>query len=213
MGIMKRIAGIAGSMIHSEMKRAHKAPATSHSQASLAKRAATVHPEPTYGSGATPGSGQPQEPMQVARSSADLPHRGDIPKVFDVASLGLPRFEYRPEADSDPDPGEVVWTWVPYAEDRSLGKDRPVLVLAKFARCIVIAQMTSKDNVRGHSVASNGAEWMDIGSGQWDSKGRPSEVRIDRLLCVHPDQVRREGASIDAARFTKVVQAIREINQ
>ena len=26
------------------------------------------------------------------------------------------RFEYAPERDGEPDPGEVVWTWVPYDE-------------------------------------------------------------------------------------------------
>src|SRR6476469_6178015 len=36
---------------------------------------------------------------------------------------------YAPEADGEPDPGEVVWAWVPYEEDASQGKDRPVLLL------------------------------------------------------------------------------------
>ena len=38
--------------------------------------------------------------------------------------------EYAPEIDGEPDPGEVVWGWVPYEDDPSQGKDRPVLVLA-----------------------------------------------------------------------------------
>ena len=37
---------------------------------------------------------------------------------------------YAPEIDGEPDPGEVVWAWVPYEDDPSQGKDRPVLVLA-----------------------------------------------------------------------------------
>ena len=36
---------------------------------------------------------------------------------------------YAPEADGEPDPGEVVWAWVPYEDDPSQGKDRPVLLL------------------------------------------------------------------------------------
>ena len=36
---------------------------------------------------------------------------------------------YAPERDGEPDPGEVVWAWVPYEDDPSQGKDRPVLVL------------------------------------------------------------------------------------
>ncbi len=41
----------------------------------------------------------------------------------------LPRFHYAPKANGKPDPGEVVWAWVPYEEDPSQGKDRPVLVI------------------------------------------------------------------------------------
>ena len=38
---------------------------------------------------------------------------------------------YAPEADGEPDPGEVVWAWVAYEDDPSRGKDRPVLLLAQ----------------------------------------------------------------------------------
>ena len=34
------------------------------------------------------------------------------------------------ETDGLPDPGEVCWAWVPYEEDETRGKDRPVLLLA-----------------------------------------------------------------------------------
>lgn len=33
--------------------------------------------------------------------------------------------------DGDPDPGEVVWTWVPYGDDPSQGKDREGAVLER----------------------------------------------------------------------------------
>ena len=36
---------------------------------------------------------------------------------------------YAPEQDGDPDPGEVVWAWIPYEDDPKQGKDRPVIVL------------------------------------------------------------------------------------
>ena len=42
---------------------------------------------------------------------------------------GPVRFAYAPEHDGHPDPGEVVWTWVPFEEDATRGKDRPVVVL------------------------------------------------------------------------------------
>ena len=37
----------------------------------------------------------------------------------------------RREADGQPDPGEVVWGWVPYEDDPQQGKDRPVLLLGR----------------------------------------------------------------------------------
>ena len=42
-----------------------------------------------------------------------------------------PAVSYRPRRDGRPDPGEVVWAWVPFEEDPAQGKDRPVLLLGK----------------------------------------------------------------------------------
>ena len=44
---------------------------------------------------------------------------------------GVVRPVYAPDPDGDPDPGEIVWTWVPFEDDPSQGKDRPVLVVAR----------------------------------------------------------------------------------
>ena len=51
---------------------------------------------------------------------------------------------------------------------------------------------------------------MDIGAGAWDSKGRESEVRLDRLLLIPRREVRREGARLDRERFNQVAAAIRK---
>ncbi|HOA02746.1 MAG TPA: type II toxin-antitoxin system PemK/MazF family toxin, partial [Dermatophilaceae bacterium] len=40
---------------------------------------------------------------------------------------GIPDLRWAPRHDGRPDPGEVVWTWVPFEEDHTQGKDRPVL--------------------------------------------------------------------------------------
>lgn len=131
--------------------------------------------------------------------------------VYDVASLGLPPFQYRPDPDGDADPGEVVWTWVPYEEDASQGKDRPVLVLSRQGGSLVVAQLTSKDHdVDAEQEARWGRYWHDVGTGAWDKQGRPSEVRLDRLLLVDPDAVRREGATMDRPTFDGVVAALRQ---
>ncbi|MBD3689106.1 type II toxin-antitoxin system PemK/MazF family toxin [Nanchangia anserum] len=134
-------------------------------------------------------------------------------RVLDT-SRGLPPFTYAPERDGDADPGEVCWAWVPYEEDPSQGKDRPVLVLARYNRQLIVAQMTSKDHVhRGAPERDRaGRVWMDIGTGEWDRQRRPSEVRLDRLLIVDPSAIRREGASLDRTMFDSVVRRLHEIH-
>ncbi|MBW3070116.1 type II toxin-antitoxin system PemK/MazF family toxin [Actinomyces sp. 594] len=143
-----------------------------------------------------------------ARSSRAGAHDGVA--GYDVASLGLPDFTYSPDPDGDADPGEVVWTWVPFEEDPTQGKDRPVLVLARHGKRLVVAQLTSKDHdLDAAQEARWGRYWHDVGTGPWDSKGRPSEVRLDRLLLVEPDVVRREGATMNRSTFNGVVTALR----
>ncbi len=45
---------------------------------------------------------------------------------------------------------------------------------------------------------------MNIGSGDWDSQGRPSEVRLDRIIRLDPNGIRREGAIMDRGVFALV---------
>jgi len=88
---------------------------------------------------------------------------------------------YSPEIDGEPDPGEVVWAWVPYEDDPQQGKDRPVLVLATEGDGWTGLMLSSQDHDRDAAdEARHGRHWMDIGSGGWDPQGRPSEVRLDR---------------------------------
>ena len=117
---------------------------------------------------------------------------------------------YAPRPDGRPDPGEVVWAWVPYEDDPSRGKDRPVLVVGVEGGDLVALVMTSKDHDRDVAQeASVGRFWMDVGAGAWDSRGRPSEVRLNRVLRLDPATVRREGAALPAAVFDAVVSAAR----
>jgi hypothetical protein len=112
--------------------------------------------------------------------------------------------------DGRPDPGEVVWAWVPYEDDPTQGKDRPVLVIARAGSMLTCLYMTSKDHDRdADDEARYGRYWMDIGTGAWDTDGRPSEVRLDRVLSMDESVVRREGAALDRAIFDEVVAAAR----
>ena len=123
---------------------------------------------------------------------------------------GAPRISYSPSPDGLPDPGEIVWTWVPYEEDHTQGKDRPVLVVGRDGEWLLGLMLTSKDHDRDAADEARwGRQWVDIGVGAWDRQRRPSEVRVDRVLRVDPGAVRREGAVLDRARFEDVAAAVR----
>lgn len=109
---------------------------------------------------------------------------------------------YSPRTDGDPDAGEIVWTWVPYAERDGRGKDRPVLVIGRHGADRVYAvRLTSKSH-------DGDRDFLPIGSGPWDSQGRPSWVDIEQLYSVHVDGMRREASALDLDRFTRVADAL-----
>ncbi|HEX2894807.1 MAG TPA: type II toxin-antitoxin system PemK/MazF family toxin [Marmoricola sp.] len=120
------------------------------------------------------------------------------------------RFGYAPVADGRPDPGEIVWAWVPYEDDAAQGKDRPVLVIGTDGDTLLGLQLTSKDHDRDAAQeAAAGRFWMDVGVGAWDSRRRPSEVRLNRLLRLDPGAVRREGSALPRPIFDAVLAAAR----
>jgi len=107
------------------------------------------------------------------------------------------RVEYTPDMDGDADPGEVVWAWVPYEEDPHQGKDRPVVIIGRTGRDFAGVALTSKNKGR--------REHVPVGTGAWDPKGRDSWAKVDRLLTIDADEVRREGAILAKNRFDEVV--------
>jgi hypothetical protein len=122
--------------------------------------------------------------------------------------------DYRPRADGRPDPGEVVWAWVPYEEDASQGKDRPVLLVGVRGDRLLGLMLTSQDHDRDAADEARwGRHWMDVGAGAWDRERRPSEVRLDRLLELDPSAVRREGAALPRPVFDAVIQRAREFHR
>ena len=112
------------------------------------------------------------------------------------------RLSYAPSIDGDPDAGEIVWTWVPYAENDGRGKDRPVLVIGRIDDTHVYAvRLTSRSH-------DGERDFLAIGAGPWDVQGRPSWVDIEQLYSVHADGMRREACALDRERFEQVVGAL-----
>ena len=112
------------------------------------------------------------------------------------------RIEYTPNIDGDPDPGEVVWAWVPFEEDPTLGKDRPVVVIGRHGDALSGVALTSKQH----------RDTVEVGTGPWDAKGRTSYAKVDRLLDIDPPTVRREGAVLGRRRFDAVIDAVGKLH-
>lgn len=132
----------------------------------------------------------------TASASAGSDYPGDYRDMIN--------FEYSPSLDGDADPGEIVWTWVPFEEDHSQGKDRPVLLVGRDGEYLLALMMTSKDHNNREHADSN---YLDIGSGPWDSQGRASEVKLNRVIRVRPDSMRREGAMMPEDTFRLIERA------
>ncbi|QXC60046.1 type II toxin-antitoxin system PemK/MazF family toxin [Aquihabitans sp. G128] len=148
------------------------------------------------------GSGGPG-----SRSAPPAPRPGPTSSGAPAGADGID-VSYAPEHDGDADPGEVVWTWVPFEDDPSQGKDRPVLVIGWDGPQLAAVQLSSKD----HASRRDAGEWVAVGTGAWDAQGRPSYVDASRLLRVSPAAVRREGAALDRSRFEVVLARVRELH-
>ncbi len=169
------------------------------------KRSATrQRPKPTQSSS---GSGRTRSARDedTRRKDTSGPSAGGYPGDF----TGTPVIVYQPSNDDRPDPGEVVWTWVPYEEDHQQGKDRPVLLLARDGSWLLGLQVTSQDHDRDRDQEARAERhWIDIGRGAWDSQGRPSEARVNRIIRIDPDTVRRIGAILEEEIFRDVAREV-----
>lgn len=145
-------------------------------------------------------SAKSSAPKPSAPASTGASNGSDYPGDY----RDMINFEYSPSLDGDADPGEIVWTWVPFEEDHSQGKDRPVLLVGRDGEYLLALMMTSKDHNNREHADSN---YLDIGSGPWDPQGRASEVKLNRVIRVHPDAMRREGAIMPEDTFRLIERA------
>lgn len=136
---------------------------------------------------------------------AESPGRSgpDATVEVDPHTVGKISMTYSPQTDGEPDPGEVVWTWVPFEENDGRGKDRPVLLVAAEPSGTVLGvQLTSKQH--------DGADFVPVGAGGWDSEHRPSWANLDRVIRVHPGGMRREATGLPQAAFVAVTERLAE---
>lgn len=163
--------------------------------------------------GKTPPAGKPSTRPPAGKRPVAQGHRSpQAPGVSGWEEGGYPgdyqgrlRPSYSPGNDGKPDPGEIVWAWVPYEEDHSQGKDRPVLLVGRDGNYLLGLMLTSKDHTNG---ARRDEDYIDIGTGPWDKQGRPSEVKLDRVLRLRASGIRREGAILPRDRFNAVAAGL-----
>ncbi|WP_327092935.1 type II toxin-antitoxin system PemK/MazF family toxin [Nonomuraea sp. NBC_01738] len=127
------------------------------------------------------------------------PSRGFVREVHSVGHTAT--LDYSPDLDGMADPGEIVWAWVPYEEDPSRGKDRPLLVVGRDKRRLLAMMLSSHGD--------DGSDWLEIGA--WGRDGRVSWLRLDRVFALDEDDIRREGAVLDGDRFARVAAHLRSL--
>jgi hypothetical protein len=160
----------------------------------------------TLGTGSTSYDGRTTRRPDTAQVNRHRPAR-DYPGDF----VGVPPLSYAPRPDGRPDPGEIVWGWVPFEEDYGQGKDRPVLLIGRDGPWLLGLMLTSKDHHRdAEQERRMGRLWCDIGTGEWDSRHRDSEVRVNRVIRLSESAIRREGAILPREHFDTVAAAVRE---
>ncbi|MGH6654106.1 MAG: type II toxin-antitoxin system PemK/MazF family toxin [Actinocrinis sp.] len=136
---------------------------------------------------------------------ADSPGRFGPTATVEVepTEIGRIHTSYAPKHDGDPDPGEIVWTWVPFEEHDGRGKDRPVLIVAREHEGALLAvQLTSKRH-------DGTTDFVDVGTGPWDREGRESWVNLERVVRVHDEGMRREACAMQKQHFDAVVERLR----
>ena len=156
-----------------------------------AKATKAASPRPT-----TPVAPRPAPKSKAARPGPSVPTQSSKPPQGR-------HLVYAPEHDGRADPGEIVWTWVPLEDDPHQGKDRPVLVVGREGQTLLGLKLSSQHERDGQR------HWLALGAGDWDHADRPSWVRLDRVLRVREDGIRREGAILDRGRFNTVAKALR----
>jgi hypothetical protein len=151
--------------------------------------------KPSIGSSGRASGGYDESPGQFGAGAT---------RDVQASELRGAKLEYAPSMDGDPDPGEIVWTWVPYVENDGRGKDRPVLIIGRIDSTTVFGCYVSSKYHR---------DFISIGSGEWDSQGRESFVSPERILRVTHEGMRREGATISRERLTEAVRGVLEYHE
>lgn len=141
-----------------------------------------------------------------SRPSSEDRHAPKLSIRYPGDFKGRPQITYAPHTGKTPDPGEVVTAWVPDEADHKQGKDRPVLLIGRDGDWLLGVTLSIVDR---EPDAEQIGHWVTIGTGAWDTRRRQSQARVDRIVRIHPDDVRGRAEKLDKDRFDKVAAGIR----
>jgi PemK-like, MazF-like toxin of type II toxin-antitoxin system len=182
-------------------RRRGGAPAREAGRSGVRRPASTPAPRSSPPSSVATAPGHPPRADSEASPGEVGP---DATVEVDPHRVGPVRTSYSPHTDGAPDPGEIVWTWVPFEENDGRGKDRPVLVVAvESAGSYLAVQLTSKDH-------DGEGDFVSIGAGGWDAEHRPSWVNLDRVIRVREGGMRREAAALPREPFERVTDRLHQ---
>ena len=128
-----------------------------------------------------------REPATVARPTAEMARS----------------IVYAPDMDGQTDPGEVVWAPVLLEGDAEKPRERAVVVVGRHKQTLLGALIST------HERHADSPTWLFIGSGAWDPEGRPSWVRLDKIIEVPEVGIRRSGAMMPRRRFDRIAARLR----
>lgn len=134
----------------------------------------------------------------------ELAHRHHTPvQVADTSDHPRAIF-YAPDLDGQADPGEIVWFLAPVDATAKRYAERAMLVVGRTRHRGVLGLLISPNPEHAHDD-----NWIEVGAGQWDSLGRPSWIRLDRVIEVPDHALRRAGALFPRPRFERIASALR----
>lgn len=90
-----------------------------------------------------------------------------------------------------------------YEDDPTQGQDRPVLVVGRERNVLLALMLSSQEQY------SADPDWVAIGTGDWDFEGQQGWVRLDRVLDVPEESIRRQGAILQRDVFDVVAARLR----
>jgi hypothetical protein len=207
MGLLRDLIKAVSDMVTSGRRRGG-APSREAGRRGGRRAAATPAARSSSSSPVAAAHGQPvRERERASRVDAEVSpgeFGSEATVEVDPHRVGPVRMSYAPQTDGAPDPGEVVWTWVPFEENDGRGKDRPVLVVAvESAGTYLAVQLTSKDH-------DGEGDFVSVGAGGWDGEHRPSWANLDRVIRVHEDGMRREAAPLPREPFERVTDRLHQ---